>query len=45
MNQVRIVKQAFGHGKKAWFINHINDMYVKKANEHNYRSRASFKLL
>lgn len=36
---------GFGHGKKAWFLNHINDFYVKKANELNYRSRASFKLL
>lgn len=22
----------FGHGKKAWFLKHINDPYVKKAN-------------
>ena len=22
----------FGHGKKAWFLNHVNDFYVKKAN-------------
>lgn len=35
----------FGHGKKAWFLKHINDPYVKKANEANYRSRASFKLI
>ena len=41
----KILKQTFGHGKKAWFLNHINDIYVKKANQLNYRSRASFKLL
>ncbi len=34
----------FSHGKKAWFKNHINDEFVKKANELNYRSRAAFKL-
>lgn len=33
------------HGKKAWFLNHVNDEYVKKAQEMGFRSRASFKLL
>lgn len=33
------------HGKKAWFLNHVNDEYVKKAQTYNFRSRASFKLL
>jgi 23S rRNA (uridine2552-2'-O)-methyltransferase len=33
------------HGKKAWFLHHVNDEYVKKAQEMGFRSRASFKLL
>lgn len=36
---------AFSHGKKAWFLNHVNDEYVKKAQTYHFRSRASFKLL
>jgi 23S rRNA (uridine2552-2'-O)-methyltransferase len=35
----------FSHGKKAWFLGHVNDEYVKKAQAYNFRSRASFKLL
>jgi 23S rRNA U2552 (ribose-2'-O)-methylase RlmE/FtsJ len=35
----------FTHGKKAWFLNHVNDEFVKKAQAYNFRSRASFKLL
>ncbi len=44
IKSVKLIAQ-FGHGKKAWFKKHINDIYVKKANQSNYRSRASFKLL
>ena len=36
---------SFTHGKKAWFLNHVNDEFVKKAQAYNFRSRASFKLL
>lgn len=35
----------FSHGKKAWFLNHVNDEFVKKAQAYSFRSRASFKLL
>lgn len=44
IKSLKLNRQQFGHGKKAWFIKHINDIYVKKANKSNYRSRASFKL-
>lgn len=39
------IQKCFSHGKKAWFINHINDEYVKKAQQQSFRSRASFKLI
>jgi len=35
----------FSHGKKAWFLNHVRDEFVRKAQDKNYRSRAAFKLL
>jgi 23S rRNA (uridine2552-2'-O)-methyltransferase len=41
----RKVLFLFSHGKKAWFKNHVNDEFVKKAQTYNFRSRASFKLL
>ncbi len=38
-------RSYFALSKKAWFLRHVNDFYVKKANEMNFRSRACFKLL
>ena len=36
---------GFSRTKKAWFLSHVNDHYVKRANQENYRSRAAFKLI
>lgn len=35
----------FVHGKKAWFLQHQKDIYVRKSQEDHYRSRAAYKLL
>jgi 23S rRNA (uridine2552-2'-O)-methyltransferase len=45
MLPLRRTRFCFTHGKKAWFLNHINDEFVKKAHSLGFRSRASFKLL
>lgn len=29
---IKVLKNYLSHGKKAWYLNHINDIYVKKAN-------------
>jgi 23S rRNA U2552 (ribose-2'-O)-methylase RlmE/FtsJ len=39
-----LLKYTFAHSSKAWFKQHVNDEFVKKAAEQNYRSRAAFKL-
>ena len=39
------LQASVSKGKKAWFQSHVNDPFVKKAQNLNYRSRASFKLL
>ena len=41
----RVERAFFGHGKKSWYLNHINDEHVRKAQIQGFRSRASFKLL
>ena len=38
-------QMGFSQGKKSWFLSHVNDPYVKKAQKLNYRSRAAFKLI
>ncbi len=40
-----LVQSKRFYSKKAWFLQHKNDEFVKKAQLMNYRSRASFKLL
>ena len=44
MKFTNTICRAFVHSSKAWFKQHVNDEFVKKANEQNYRSRAAFKL-
>lgn len=44
MKLTKNISQTFVHSSKAWFKQHVNDQFVKKANEQNYRSRAAFKL-
>jgi 23S rRNA (uridine2552-2'-O)-methyltransferase len=41
----RISHFALSHSKKAWFLNHVKDEHVKKAQAQGFRSRAAFKLL
>jgi len=44
MNLKKLICRSYIHSSKAWFKQHVNDEFVKKANEQNYRSRAAFKL-
>lgn len=44
MNLGNSIPRKFIHSSKAWFKQHVNDEFVKKAIEQNYRSRAAFKL-
>jgi 23S rRNA (uridine2552-2'-O)-methyltransferase len=36
---------AKNRSNKSWIARHVNDPYVKQAQQHGYRSRAAFKLL
>ncbi len=40
----RVINCSFAHSSRAWFKDHVNDEFVKKATQQNYRSRAAFKL-
>jgi 23S rRNA U2552 (ribose-2'-O)-methylase RlmE/FtsJ len=44
MNLTSPILRGFIHSSRAWFKKHVNDEFVKKAHEQNYRSRAAFKL-